>query len=181
MKSNQQNSPLFPLWIIGKNLFFPVFLFFFFLFFLLSKDELIEKFLGNASSLVEIGFSYGSQIGMWLSGAFLFQRVVTVFFWDGLIAGISRRPVPRLPKDVTAMLLFCISIMGVLAMVFEQSHGIWATSGVFGIVVGIALRNVILDVYRAFDACRATFRIGDWVMVHQKSQRNPYNRSGDRD
>ena len=102
MKSNQQNSPLFPLWIIGKNLFFPVFLFFFFLFFLLSKDELIEKFLGNASSLVEIGFSYGSQIGMWLSGAFLFQRVITVFFWDGLIAGISGRPVPRLPKDVTA-------------------------------------------------------------------------------
>lgn len=169
MKSNQQNSPLFPLWIIGKNLFFPVFLFFFFLFFLLSKDELIEKFLGNASSLVEIGFSYGSQIGMWLSGAFLFQRVITVFFWDGLIAGISGRPVPRLPKDVTAMLLFCISIMGVLATVFEQSvTGIWATSGVFGIVVGIALRNVILDVFIGLSMhVEQPFRIGDWVMVHQ--------------
>ena len=97
----------------------------------MSKDELVEKFLGNVSSVVESGLAYGSQIGMWLSGAFLVQRLITVFFWDGLIAGISRRPVPRLPKDVTAMILFGVAVMGVLATVFEQSiTGIWATSGV---------------------------------------------------
>ena len=59
--------------------------------------------------------------------------------------------------------------MGVLATVFEQSvTGIWATSGVFGIVVGIALRNVILDVFIGLSMhVEQPFRIGDWVMVHQ--------------
>ena len=59
--------------------------------------------------------------------------------------------------------------MGVLATVFEQSiTGIWATSGVFGIVVGIALRNVILDVFIGLSMhVEQPFRLGDWVMVHQ--------------
>ena len=169
MKMDSSKAPLVPFWRIGKRLVLPSFIFCFFLFFLMSKDELVEKFLGNVSSVVQLGLAYGSQIGMWLSGAFLVQRLITVFFWDGLIAGISSRPVPRLPKDVTAMILFGVALMGVLATVFEQSiTGIWATSGVFGIVVGIALRNVILDVFIGLSMhVEQPFRIGDWVMVHQ--------------
>lgn len=169
MKMDSSKAPLVPFWRIGKRLVLPSFIFCFFLFFLMSKDELVEKFLGNVSSVVQSGLAYGSQIGMWLSGAFLVQRLITVFFWDGLIAGISSRPVPRLPKDVTAMILFGVAVMGVLATVFEQSiTGIWATSGVFGIVVGIALRNVILDVFIGLSMhVEQPFRIGDWVMVHQ--------------
>ena len=140
-----------------------------FLLFLLSKDELITKFIGHASSVLVAFVTYGSQIGLWLSAAFLVQRVITIFFWDGLIAGISGRPVPRLPKDVTGMLLFAIATMGVLATVFDQSvTGIWATSGVLGIVVGIALRNVILDIFIGLSMhVEQPFRIGDWVMIHQ--------------
>ena len=169
MKMDSSKTPLVPFWRIGKRLVLPSFIFCFFFFFLMSKDELVEKFLGNVSSVVESGLAYGSQIGMWLSGAFLVQRLITVFFWDGLLAGISGRPVPRLPKDVTAMILFGVAVMGVLATVFEQSiTGIWATSGVFGIVVGIALRNVILDVFIGLSMhVEQPFRIGDWVMVHQ--------------
>jgi RNase P/RNase MRP subunit p29 len=59
--------------------------------------------------------------------------------------------------------------MGVVATVFDKSiTGIWATSGVFGIVLGIALRNVILDVFIGLSMhVEQSFRIGDWVMVHQ--------------
>ena len=112
---------------------------------------------------------YGSQIGLWLSATFLVQRLITVFVWDGLIAGISGRPVPSLPKDVTAMILFGFAVMGVLATVFDKSvTGIWATSGILGIVVGIALRNVILDVFIGLSMhLEQSFRIGDWVMIHQ--------------
>ena len=94
---------------------------------------------------------------------------MTVFVWDGVIAGISGRPVPRLPKDFTGMIFFGIAIMGVLATVFDKSiTGIWATSGVFGVVLGIALRNVILDVFIGLSMhVEQSFRIGDWVMVHQ--------------
>lgn len=152
-----------------KRLIFPSLIFFFFLAFLLSHEELTQKFLGNVSEIIILCFYYGSQIGLWLSAAFLVQRLFTVFLWDGLITQISGRPVPRLPKDITGMVVFGIAGMGVLATVFDQSvTGIWATSGIMGIVVGIALRNVILDVFIGLSMhVEQPFRIGDWVMIHQ--------------
>ena len=133
------------------KLWIPVSLFLFFLASILSREELLERFLGNASNVVRQTIEYGSQIGLWLSAAFLVQRMITIFIWDGLISGISGRPIPRLPKDVTGIIVFALAAVGVVATVFDQSvTGIWATSGVLSIVVGIALRNVILDVLSAF-------------------------------
>lgn len=151
------------------RMWFPVFVFSVFIILLLGKEELYERFLSNFSGVGKVIFEYGSPIGVWLSGAFLAQRFFTVFVWDGVIAGISGRPVPRLPKDFTGMLFFGIAGMGVVATVFDKSiTGIWATSGVFGIVLGIALRNVILDVFIGLSMhVEQSFRIGDWVMVHQ--------------
>ena len=151
------------------RIWFPLFVFGIFMFLLLGKDELYSRFLRNLSGVGRVIFEYGSQIGVWVSGALLAQRFITVFVWDGLIAGISGRPVPRLPKDFTGILMFGIAFMGVLATVFNQSiTGIWATSGVFGIILGVALRNVILDVFIGLSMhVEQPFRIGDWVMIHQ--------------
>ena len=150
------------------RLWIPVSIFLFFLLSIFSREELLDRFLGNASLIVRQTIEYGIQIGLWISAAFLVQRLITVFVWDGLISGISGRPIPRLPKDVTGIIVFCIAGVGVVATVFDQSvTGIWATSGVFGIVVGIALRNVILDVFIGLSMhVEQPFRIGDWVMIH---------------
>ena len=151
------------------KLWIPVSLFLFFLASILSREELLERFLGNASNVVRQTIEYGSQIGLWLSAAFLVQRMITIFIWDGLISGISGRPIPRLPKDVSGIIVFALAAVGVVATVFDQSvTGIWATSGVLSIVVGIALRNVILDVFIGLSMhVEQPFRIGDWVMIHQ--------------
>ena len=157
------------MWRVWIRMWFPLLVFSIFMILLVGKDELYSRFLANFSGVGKVIFEYGSQIGVWLSGAFLAQRFFTVFIWDGVIAGISGRPVPRLPKDFTGMLFFGIALMGVVATVFDKSiTGIWATSGVFGIVLGIALRNVILDVFIGLSMhIEQSFRIGDWVMVHQ--------------
>ena len=154
---------------VWMRMWFPLFVFSIFMILLIGKDELYSRFLANFSGVGKVIFEYGSQIGVWLSGAFLAQRFFTIFVWDGVIAGVSGRPVPRLPKDFTGMLFFGIALMGVVATVFDKSiTGIWATSGVFGIVLGIALRNVILDVFIGLSMhVEQSFRIGDWVMVHQ--------------
>ncbi len=154
---------------VWMRMWFPLLVFSVFMILLVGKDELYSRFLANFSGVGKVIFEYGSQIGVWLSGAFLAQRFFTVFVWDGVIAGISGRPVPRLPKDFTGMLFFGIAGMGVVGTVFDKSiTGIWATSGVFGIVLGIALRNVILDVFIGLSMhVEQSFRIGDWVMVHQ--------------
>ena len=166
---NIQARQEIPAVFLLKRLWIPLSFFLFFLVSIVSKEELFIRFLGNASLVVRDIVEYGSQIGLWVSTAFLAQRLITVFVWDGLIAGISGRPVPRLPKDVTALCVFVVMVVGVLATVFDQSvTGIWATSGVVSIVIGIALRNVILDVFIGLSMhIEKSFRIGDWVMVHQ--------------
>ena len=152
-----------------RRLWGPILVFMVFLLVLLSRDELVSRFLENASMVARNGFVYGVQIGMWISAAFLVQRLLTVFLWDGLIASISGRPVPRLPKDFTAILVFFFATVGVLATVFDQSvTGVWATSGVLSVVIGFALRNVILDIFIGLAMhLERPFRIGDWVMLHQ--------------
>jgi small-conductance mechanosensitive channel len=158
-----------PLLFLLTRLWIPLSAFLFFLVSIVSKEELFARFLGNASLVFRQVVEYGSQIGLWLSTAFLVQRMITIFIWDGLIAGISGRPVPRLPKDVTAICIFAVAMIGILATVFNQSvTGIWATSGVVSIVIGVALRNVILDVFIGLSMhVEQSFRIGDWVMIHQ--------------
>ena len=130
------------------RMWFPLLVFVAFLTALLSHEELVTRFLGNASLIARNTFVYGVQIGMWVSGAFLVQRGITTFFWDGLIPNLTGRRVPRLPKDITGILIFFFAGVGVLATVFDRSvTGIWATSGIMSVVIGFALRNVILDVF----------------------------------
>ena len=102
MKNNELNPKQeVPLVFLLARLWIPVFAFLFFLISIVSKEEFLARFLGNASIVMHQVVEYGTQIGLWLSTAFLVQRMITVFIWDGLIAGISGRSVPRLPKDVT--------------------------------------------------------------------------------
>jgi CRP-like cAMP-binding protein len=80
--------------------------------------------------------------------------------------------VPKLLRDVTKLLIFGLAISGVLSVVFRQPIGaIWAASGAVGIVVGLALRNVIVDVFMGlalnFDR---PFEIGDFVCIIDKSE-----------
>ena len=151
------------------RLWVPILIFLLFLLALLSREELVTRFLSNASMVARNAFIYGVQIGLWISAAFLVQRMITVFLWDGVIARISGRPVPRLPKDVTAIVIFFFATVGVLATVFDQSvTGIWATSGILSVIIGFALRNVILDVFIGLAMhVERSFQIGDWVMLHQ--------------
>ena len=151
------------------RMWFPFLIFIAFLAALLSHEELVIRFLGNASIVARNTFVYGVQIGLWISAAFLVQRGITTFFWDGLIPNLTGRLVPRLPKDVTGIIVFFFAGVGVLATVFDKSvTGIWATSGILSVVIGFALRNVILDVFIGLAMhVERSFRIGDWVMLHQ--------------
>ena len=85
---------------IGKillRMWFPMLVFTIFMFLLIGKEELYGRFLSNFSEWVGSFFEYGSQIGVWLSGAFL-MRFVNVFIWDGLIPGFRVAPSLACPK-----------------------------------------------------------------------------------
>ena len=136
---------------------------------LLKQQELVDQFLANANFLTRNLFTYGVQIGVWLSAAFLLNRILAVFFWDGFIGQISKRPVPRLPKDITGIILFVLTGLAITSTVFDQDISkMLAASGIIGVIIGLALRTVILDLFMglAIHVARP-YKIGDWVMIHQ--------------
>ena len=151
------------------RLWFPFLVFLAFLSALFSSDLLVRELGTNLSVVAQNTFIYGVQIGVWLSAALLLNRLIEVFFWDGFVGTLSGRKVPRLPKDVTALALFVLAGAGILATVFERSiTGILATSGVASIIIGLALRNVILDMFIGLAIhVERPFKIGDWVQVHR--------------
>jgi CRP-like cAMP-binding protein len=82
---------------------------------------------------------------------------------------LSERPVPRLPKDVTGIVIFSIAGLAIASTVFHQdTTKIIAASGAVSIVVGLALRTVILDLFMGLAIhVDQPFKMGDWIMVHQ--------------
>ena len=112
-----------------------------------SRD-LLGRFGVEAVTQTRKIFWYAVQIGIWLSATFFLDRIIKVFLWDGFVARIAGAPLPRLVKDLFTVFLFMVAITGIVGIVFGQSvTGIWATSGAVGIVVGLALQRMILDVF----------------------------------
>lgn len=132
-----------------------------------NKDNLLAE-IGSAALKQAADFlTYGVQIGIWLSAAFLLNRLLDVFVWPWVGAHIFMGRVPRLIRDIAMVLLYVMAFSGVIGFVFKQEvTSIWAASGVLGIVVGLALKNVILDVFIgvAVSADRP-YRIGDFIML----------------
>jgi small-conductance mechanosensitive channel/CRP-like cAMP-binding protein len=105
------------------------------------------------------------HIALWLSGAYLVVRLLNQVLWERFVARVIERPVPRLLKDSLGLVVFLLAAAGIVGVEFGQPIvGIWATSGAIGIILGIALRDIILDIFTGlavnFDH---SYRIGDWV------------------
>ena len=114
---------------IGR-IWLPAAVFVAFLIMLLNRREIYQDFLENGKFISESIFTYGTQIGAWLSSAFLINRIINIFFWDGFIGKLSDRKVPKLPKDLTAIVLFSIAGLLIASTVFDKdTTKILAASG----------------------------------------------------
>ncbi len=130
----------------------------------LFQQEIIVRFGVATLQRFQAYFPYVVGVGIWFSLAYLFNRLLEVAFWQPL----GRRvPVPRLMRDVVTVLIYALALTGVVSAVFQKPIGpFWAASGAGAIVIGLALRNVIMDVFIGlavnFDR---PFEIGDFIMV----------------
>ncbi len=135
----------------------------------LNTEGLLRQFGFDSLAQVKTVFMYSVQIGLWLSAAFFLNRLVAVFFWDGVVARTVKGQIPRLLKDTTALILYATAGTGIMAFVFDKSVvGVWATSGVVGIVLGFALRNMILDLFTGLAVnLDQPYKLGDWIMINE--------------
>lgn len=131
--------------------------------------DLLENFGVQALSQTRKILFYSLQCAIWLSGAYFFNTLVNYIFWDRIFARIlSDAKVPRLLKNVTGIIIFFIAVTGIVGMVFNKPiTGIWATSGVIGIVVGLALQSMIRDIFVGLAVnIDKPYAIGDFITVH---------------
>ena len=119
-----------------------------------STTEVIKNVLGV------IGF---------FSVAVLTNRIIRYVIFDGVIASATGTPVPRLLVQISSIIIYAIAISACARIIFNQDLTfLWAASGVAGLVLGMALRELLQDVFAgiALNIDRAV-RIGDWIQIHR--------------
>src|SRR5882757_6349808 len=93
-----------------------------------------------------------------------FTRIFLIF---------ERRPhESRLMQDVVVGVIYLGGALSVLAYVFNVPVGtLIATSGVFAIILGLALQNTLADVFSgiALNLSRA-YKVGDWIVLSDGNQ-----------
>jgi len=110
------------------------------------------------------------QIAVWLTAALLFNRLLEMLLWNGIVRRTLGRTPPRLIIQLTSVVVFLMAISAILRFVFGESvTAIWAASGAIGLVIGLALRNLILDTFSGLAIhLERPFKVGDWINCHTR-------------
>ena len=141
---------------------------------LLFSEGIAEQFRENLGAVARAYLRYGLQAAVWLSGAHVATRLLEVVFWGRVAKGLLGKEPPRIARDILAILVFAVAVSGIVATVLDRSiTGLWATSGILGLVAGFALKDMILDI-----ACGVAlqvekpFSVGDWVEIQGNRPEN---------
>ena len=149
----------FPSWKLAGQVFF-----FAALTVLLLYHEIVPYQVGPASgSTFERVFIALAKVVWWINAAWALIGFVRVF----LI--FERQPREgRLVQDLVVGLIYLGTILSVVAYVFSFPVGtLIATSGVFAIILGLALQSTLSDVFSgiALNLGRP-YMIGDWIVLN---------------
>lgn len=108
------------------------------------------------------------EVAVWLASAWLFNRLVVLVFWKGVVSHLLGREPPQLIIQLGSIVVFLLAVSGILRFVFGESiTAIWAASGAVGVVIGFALQRLILDTFSGFAIhLEQPFKVGDWINVH---------------
>ncbi|CAK0770767.1 Transmembrane transporter [Gammaproteobacteria bacterium] len=104
-----------------------------------------------------------------LALAILAQRFIRYVIFDGLVARTTGTPVPKLLTQISGLIIYTIALTACAGIIFKQDLTVvWAASGVAGLVLGMALKELLQDVFAgiALNIDRAV-RIGDYVQLHR--------------
>lgn len=99
----------------------------------------------------------------------MINRFFRYAIFEGLIATTTGTPVPKLLTQISSLLIFFVTVAACASVVFKQNLTIlWAASGVAGLVIGMALRELLQDVFAgiALNIDRSV-HLGDFVQIHR--------------
>jgi small-conductance mechanosensitive channel len=117
--------------------------------------------------VIERGFVALAKIVWWVNAAWLLTGSARVF----LI--LERRPrESRLVQDLIVGVIYVGAALSVVAYVFSVPVGaLIATSGVFAIILGLALQSTLADVFSGIALnLSKPYEVGDWIVLSDGSE-----------
>ncbi|WP_370338351.1 cyclic nucleotide-binding domain-containing protein [Parvularcula marina] len=110
-----------------------------------------------------------------LSVALVIDGIVRVFFWKGYLANVMGAKVPRLLPLTVSILIFGAALFHILQNQLGFSlGGALAASGFLAVIIGFALRSVILDLFSGLAiSIDRSYAVGDWISVTSRDFEEP--------
>ena len=154
-----------------NKLIFSFFIFLVFVVLVIYDDLFIKNARIQGFWILEDIFYYIVHVGLLISGAHLFNIIFKIVFWDAIITKSLKINVPRLLIHFFSLLIYLITFLIIINQVFGRSlTAIWATSGVLALVLGFALRNMILDLFTGLAVnIERPYQIGDWIEINMNN------------
>lgn len=117
-----------------------------------------------------LGASLTAAAALWLA-----LRLGETLLWERLLPRYSGVRFPRLLRQVVAVGVGILGTAIVLSQVWKVSVApVLAATGAIGIIVGLALRNVLADFFSGIALnMERPFRLDDFVLFHVHGKRDP--------
>jgi len=109
----------------------------------------------------------------WLSGAVVLLKAIDRLLWDRLVPDLAGLHLPRLLRQFVAVVLLVLGVAAMLNQAWDVSIAtVLATTGVLGLVLGLALRPILTDLFCGIALnVEQPFRLGDFVTLRMRGQR----------
>ena len=111
-----------------------------------------------------------------LAALWLAMRLIDLLIWDRLLPHWLGIRAPRLLRQFVAVMLLLLGIALLLGHTWGLAlSAVLATTGVLGIVLGLAMRNILADFFSGIALnIEKPFDLGDFIVVRARGQRNPF-------
>lgn len=113
--------------------------------------------------------------GAALAGAVALLQLNGWLVWDRLVPRYSGLRIPGLLRQFVGLLVMVGALVAVMTQVWGVAlPAVLATTGVFGLVLGLALRGTLTDFFSGIALnVEQPFRLDDFILLHTRLRREP--------
>lgn len=113
--------------------------------------------------------------GAALAGAVALLQLHGWLVWDRIVPRYSGLRIPGLLRQFVGLLVMVATLVAVLTQVWGVAlPAVLATTGVFGLVLGLALRGTLTDFFSGIALnVEQPFRLDDFILLHTRLRREP--------
>jgi len=110
------------------------------------------------------------EILVWLSGGWLFNRLLGLLFWDALVGMYTEHHPPKMLVQISGIFVFFLTLSLIAHFVFDEPlTSILVTGGGLTIALGFGVQGLINDLFSSLAIqLDPPFKVGDFINVHHR-------------